>query len=621
MAGQLLSSLKAASSTTAVSHEAKLGMMVITILFFAFCFLVYHKMDLHQRQLTQASIQPTAESTAASSMDTTEQLAAQVVENDVQDPLMNRHDLSDGSPFENSGVTNAELTDSMLEFSSAALNSNGESVTANLDPAEVAVPGFSFDEPAESIVEPQLGLLVADAEPAFDEQGLDQQGFDEPTATLSPLTADLDFDQSSASNPMPEPGFLLDEQEPVVAMNENVTDTEDTESSQALDFSAQVQQVSPVVESFDREVAVPLPRDPSSDSAERSMVDATSRSSRTNRIDRFETGARSERDESRKYTDERNQHERNQHERANDALVNDSLVNEAVADLTPTFDAPTKSEPVLLAMAEPPLDNGFSGGFSVDNSSDESQLRAAPIDDPADSLPSFDAVEDRRQEIKTAQSGQYAPRDVERRMAQQSTPFGSRGFEAVTQPSGKQQRNSIRTAGGSGADGKFSLAAFNYQNDVEPVPDDGTAFDSIVVRDGDNYSRISKRVYGTTRYFSALAVFNQHRIAEPKHMRPGMIVLTPKKEVLEERYPQLFVDSKPKVVQPAEFMIMDDGAPAYRVGERETLSEISQRYLGRSSRWIEIYRLNQSVVQDPNKLKAGLILALPEDAAEVNVVP
>ena len=57
VAGKLLTSLKSASTAAnAISHEAKLGMAVITILFFAFCFLVYHKMDLHQRQLTQASI-------------------------------------------------------------------------------------------------------------------------------------------------------------------------------------------------------------------------------------------------------------------------------------------------------------------------------------------------------------------------------------------------------------------------------------------------------------------------------------------------------------------------------------------------------------------------------------
>ena len=98
-------------------------------------------------------------------------------------------------------------------------------------------------------------------------------------------------------------------------------------------------------------------------------------------------------------------------------------------------------------------------------------------------------------------------------------------------------------------------------------------------------------------------------------------MLTPAKEVLEQRYPQLFVDSQARVVQPAEFLLLEDGTPAYRVGERETLSGISERFLGRSSRWVEILRLNQSIVKDPNKLKPGSILALPADAAEVHVAP
>ena len=100
-----------------------------------------------------------------------------------------------------------------------------------------------------------------------------------------------------------------------------------------------------------------------------------------------------------------------------------------------------------------------------------------------------------------------------------------------------------------------------------------------------------------------------------------MVILTPTKEVLEERYPQLFLESQRKVVQPAAFLLMEDGSPAYRVGERETLSEISQRFLGRSSRWVEILRLNQPNVKDPNKLKPGLILALPADATEVSMSP
>ena len=171
------------------------------------------------------------------------------------------------------------------------------------------------------------------------------------------------------------------------------------------------------------------------------------------------------------------------------------------------------------------------------------------------------------------------------------------------------------------ADGRFSLAAFNYQNSVPAPVDDGNTYEVTTVQSGENYYTISKRVYGTIRYFSALAVFNQHRIPDPKKMRPGMKVLTPPSELLEERYPELFVDSRPKERPTSRFKIQNDGSAWYQVGENETLSEISERYLGRSARWIEIYRLNQSLLKDPNKLKPGITLAMPDDAVEVNISP
>jgi nucleoid-associated protein YgaU len=266
-------------------------------------------------------------------------------------------------------------------------------------------------------------------------------------------------------------------------------------------------------------------------------------------------------------------------------------------------------------MAEPHSQDGFSGGFSSDGfTSDEASTGItpgrAPASEPEEPFSSFDSEPTASPQTKKSVSN--------------DTPFGGGGFNAVTQPGSRKSGNSIRTAAGSGAeaDGKFSLAAFNYQNtNVEPAPDDGSTFDAVKVQNGDNYSKISKRVYGTTRFFSALAVFNQHRIPEPKNMRPGMFVLTPPAELLEERYPQLFEDMKPRVPEPPEFLELEDGSPAYRVGERETLSEISQRFLGRSSRWIEIYRMNQNIVQDPNRLKPGIILALPADAIEVHIAP
>ncbi len=538
MAGKMLSSLKsAAKSGAAISHEAKLGMMVITILFFAFCFLVYHKMDLHQRQLTQASIQSTAESPATESpvaiqpLDAATQLASQGTKSAATDPLLNLADLSGeetfGSASNSADVVSSDAGSnaSLAPIEFGTLEESQNAVVMN-EPSSLDL-GTSTEFPAAS-------AAAEDSIPTF--------GFGQPdTENTAPSGLELSQTPNSAT------GDLLTAAEP--AMSEPVELTESAEPFGDLGLT----------NPEDASTAEPVSA-PNSDLEFSSEPVASSVASAESAPATAELGF--------------------------DELSSTDLLTPPTAEPTPALE----SEPTLLAMAEPSAQEGFSGGFAADVvESSEPTIGRAPSDE---SIGSFS----------------------------DSSP--SKGFNAVTQPGRQANGTSIRTAAGSGSDGKFSLSAFNYHNTgTEPAPDDGSTFESVVVQDGDNYSRISKRVYGTTRYFSALAVFNQHRIREPKHMRPGMIVLTPAKELLEEKYPQLFVDSKPKVVQPAEFMILDDGSPAYRVGERETLSEIAGRFLGRSSRWVEIYRLNQTVVKDPNKLKAGLILALPADAAEVNVAP
>lgn len=581
-----MDSLKsAANSTAAVSHEAKLGMMVITILFFAFCFLVYHKMELHQRQL--ASI-PSAGVVAdhESGTDAAATGAKEIPAEDAVDPLLRVEDLSDGSPFagqgfvaddrnsfsqgatESSSAFDPQLTpaesssgDNPLpednrvspnpvetEFSTVAAaeansvgqNPNSSSVVESVATSEPEIVGASEqhegqpdNEPAGSFGSTAFQPLSgsSSAEPAFPE--------------LQPATDTPGGDESVTSaveaNPEdPEPiagGFNAQES------RSSESDSAQFESVAAADAQQQTANV-PELTDPDTEV-VPLPRDPTP---------------RTQPPAEFTEFAATE--------------------------------PEPVDSRSMTVQTESHAEPVMIAMAEPQTD-GFSGGFQAD---------------PPQAEPAFPAID--RVDAGSRDSGRPA--------------FGSGGYEAVTQPGGRSGK-SIRTAAGSGADadGKFSLAAFNSENGIaanEPSADNAM-YDSVIVQKNDNYSKISKRVYGSIRYFSALAVFNQHRITEPKHMRPGMVVLTPPKEVLEEKYPQLFVNSASKTSEPAGFLLLDDGTPAYRVGERETLSEISQRFLGRSSRWIEIYRLNQSIVNDPNRLKSGLILALPDDATEVHVMP
>jgi len=571
-------------TTKPVSHEAKLGMMVVTILVFAFCFLVYRKMDLHQqRQL--AAIAPGGQESASSASNSDpkavtlergvpDSSAADAQLTESLDPLLNLDQLSDGSPFTASAQDFSE--------SSAVATSDSDQATsasfADTAPVQLSQPDAATNEMAE---------LNFDSEVVRNSvESVGPMAFPQPASNST--EAAIAEGTSAAAEPVlasvPE---LADVEEPV-AVFMNIE--ESTPEFNPLDAP---------------EIAAAAPETTRQDPAEPFPQQGGE----------FESLPKSQQ------------------------VISTEGVNEFQPDVAfPDPDPVANVEPVIAA-ADPGFNEGTSNGTSgvlsqeafeaaqgTSESSDDSVEMPTMIAmaEPQEGFPLSDgfAAEPAQNSLTPSFSGLTSDSDPKDQTNQNTTSSArGRGFQAITQPSGRSQ-NTIRAAVGSGADGKFSLAAFNSQNTaVNGATEDGSAYDSVVVQKDDNYSRISKRVYGTVRYFSALAVFNQHRIAEPKHMRPGMVVLTPAREVLEELYPQLFVDSQPKRIEPAEFMILDDGTPAYRVGERETLSEISQRFLGRSSRWIEIYRLNQNIVKDPEKLKAGLILALPEDATEVHVSP
>lgn len=149
------------------------------------------------------------------------------------------------------------------------------------------------------------------------------------------------------------------------------------------------------------------------------------------------------------------------------------------------------------------------------------------------------------------------------------------------------------------------------------------------VQSGDNYWRISKKQYGTARYFKALFRYNQARISDPARLRPGMKVLVPERNVLESRYPDLFPArasasrqdrGRLQTESSSGFFRSDTGRPMYRVGKQDTLSRIAQRHLGRASRWIQIYHLNRERLSKPGNLKIGTELLLPADASRVQLV-
>jgi nucleoid-associated protein YgaU len=153
--------------------------------------------------------------------------------------------------------------------------------------------------------------------------------------------------------------------------------------------------------------------------------------------------------------------------------------------------------------------------------------------------------------------------------------------------------------------------------------------ETYVVQPQDNFWTISRKKYGTARYFRALAELNKAHVPDPTRMRPGVKVSTPPAEILETRFAQFLPQGTAVEVAsgerpsgksgPAGFFTSADGKPMYRTGEKDTLSDIAAKHLGRASRWIQIYEMNRDMLATPNQLKIGTELALPGDASNVAV--
>jgi nucleoid-associated protein YgaU len=151
---------------------------------------------------------------------------------------------------------------------------------------------------------------------------------------------------------------------------------------------------------------------------------------------------------------------------------------------------------------------------------------------------------------------------------------------------------------------------------ARPIGSDGLSDRVHAVQAGDSYWTISRKYYGTARYFQALSAFNRTRIPDPRRMRPGMKVLIPSQDVLQARFASLLPRraAAEGAGRTLGFQIDASGQPVYLVGQSDTLTGIATAHLGRTSRWIQIYRLNRDQLPSPHKLKPGTVLRLPADA-------
>ena len=98
------------------------------------------------------------------------------------------------------------------------------------------------------------------------------------------------------------------------------------------------------------------------------------------------------------------------------------------------------------------------------------------------------------------------------------------------------------------------------------------------------------------KYFTALHRYNAERIPDATKLRPGMKVMTPSAAAVEARYPDLFGKKAGPYAAEGDggqgpgFFRGQTGQPLYRIGEKDTLTNIARDHLGRSSRWIQILR-------------------------------
>ncbi len=55
-----------------------------------------------------------------------------------------------------------------------------------------------------------------------------------------------------------------------------------------------------------------------------------------------------------------------------------------------------------------------------------------------------------------------------------------------------------------------------------------------------------------------------------------------------------------------------DGGGSYTVQSGDTLSAIAQRHYGKASRWQEIFEANRDQIDDPDLIRPGQVLRLPD---------
>lgn len=292
---------------------------------------------------------------------------------------------------------------------------------------------------------------------------------------------------------------------------------------------------------------------------------------------------------------------------------------------TPQFEQPTKpKKPKQQQMAQQQhINDPFA--FPNTNQTGKSQFNTSPQQQTNNGFPGSNPNQQSpmQQFPGNQNSGQPGSSFPPGYAQQKSRPNTFDQFPQINSPHTQFDYPSQNQNQSANQDLTFQYGNQNPNNNQQP-PKNKLKIDVYEVGAADSYWNISSMAYGTSRYFQALAEFNRHRISNPKKLKPGMKVLLPDAEELDRLYPKLtgFHERAMKDPNLRQVGLFRDqkGIVYYRVAEEDSLSSIAQKHLGRASRWIEIFQLNRAILKNPQKVKVDMVLRMPSDSSNLQVL-
>ena len=101
-------------------------------------------------------------------------------------------------------------------------------------------------------------------------------------------------------------------------------------------------------------------------------------------------------------------------------------------------------------------------------------------------------------------------------------------------------------------------------------------------------------------------------LMEPEPARPSSPESDQPTPVADRSTPGLPDQSRPEQPDQTAAARAESPARTHIVRERETLSAISMQYYGTPNRWQKIVDANKDILKDPNKIRPGTKLTIPD---------